>query len=72
MFFSITELRKTLFEGLFRDLFLRLIAETDEIFDDECCICMEQQHDVVLACSHAFCKFPPPPHFLKKEKIILP
>lgn len=36
----------------------KLITEEsgDEIFDDECCICMEQQHDVVLACSHAFCR----------------
>jgi len=38
----------------------KLIAEENEseelLKDDECCICMEQQHDVVLACSHAFCR----------------
>lgn len=28
----------------------------DDDFEDECCICMEASHDVVLACSHAFCR----------------
>merc|ERR1719203_666355 len=27
----------------------------DEL-ENECCICMEKNHDVVLACSHAFCR----------------
>lgn len=33
-----------------------LADDDDKIIDDECCICMEQNHDVVLACSHAFCR----------------